>query len=197
MTRPHPDPSIRRAVRVLRMVSELHVAGFQFLRGMPYLSGSGIWRLEIRPKALFHRSHGALLWAPNVFEAGWQEFRDIAEVVARYSAGGAAEGIYFEWEDAAGDDARALAAKFVDRFPALALHGSGWDYEYAGWFQRLVGTAEQGWMPIVFHSDLGPSLAGIQLQDVRPKTWKGVRGPSEALLPLPPPGDLERDWQGS
>ena len=197
MMRPHPDPLIRRAVRVLRMLSELHVAGFQLLRGMPFLSGNGIWRLEIRPKALFHRSHGALLWAPNVFEDGWQQFREAADLAALYSSGSAEEGIYFDWKDAATDDARALAAKFVERLPALTASSVGWDYEYAGWFQRLVGTAEQGWMPIVLHGDRGPSLAGIQLQDVRPETWKGVRGPSDPLLPLPPPGDLEREWQAS
>jgi hypothetical protein len=37
----HPEPHIRRAVRVLSAVGELHKRGYQRLRVMPYMAPSG------------------------------------------------------------------------------------------------------------------------------------------------------------
>lgn len=37
----HPDSTIRRAIRVLAMVDELHKRGYQKLRVMPFMSPSG------------------------------------------------------------------------------------------------------------------------------------------------------------
>jgi hypothetical protein len=39
----HPEPHIRRAVRVLAMVGELHKHGYQRLRLMPYMAASGMY----------------------------------------------------------------------------------------------------------------------------------------------------------
>jgi hypothetical protein len=36
------------------------------------------------------------------------------------------------------------------RFRLVADGGQGWDYPYAGWYQRLLGLAEAGWFPVVF-----------------------------------------------
>lgn len=48
---------IRRAVRVLAMVGELHRRGFQKLRVMPFMSPSGnAWRCWIGPETLFYRT---------------------------------------------------------------------------------------------------------------------------------------------
>jgi hypothetical protein len=58
----HPEAHIRRAVRVLAMVGELHRRGHQKLRVMPFLSPSGnAWRCWIGPDTLFYRNHGAYL----------------------------------------------------------------------------------------------------------------------------------------
>jgi hypothetical protein len=58
----HPEPQIRRAVRVLAIVGELHRRGYQLLRVMPFMSPSGAyWRCWIGPVKLFYRNHGAIL----------------------------------------------------------------------------------------------------------------------------------------
>jgi len=58
----HPDATIRRAIRVLAMIGELHKRGYQRLRVMPYLSPSGAyWRCEVGPVDTFYRNHGAIL----------------------------------------------------------------------------------------------------------------------------------------
>ncbi|GGG46532.1 hypothetical protein GCM10010964_37370 [Caldovatus sediminis] len=49
----HPDP-LRRSVRVLAMVGDLHKRGYQRVRVMPYMAPSGChWRCEIVPAATF------------------------------------------------------------------------------------------------------------------------------------------------
>jgi hypothetical protein len=127
----HPMPEIRRAVRVLAMVGELHKRGYQRLRVMPYIYATGHWRCWIGPATLFYRNHGAMLME-----------RD--SLVARYTSG--AGNHYFDWEDAASDTARTLADKFLQRFAALTQCGRGWDYLYGGWYERLLGYAESGWI---------------------------------------------------
>jgi hypothetical protein len=60
-----------------------------------------------------------------------------------YSSAGGGD-CYFDWEDARGDNARALAEKFLLRFPDVARRGSGRDWRYAGWLSELVGVLESG-----------------------------------------------------
>jgi hypothetical protein len=45
-------------------------------------------------------------------------------------------------------------------------------YAYADWYQRLVGLAERGWMPVVIHDDFDCSLKKINLFDLPPEDWK-------------------------
>ncbi len=186
MTR-HPDATIRRAVRVLAMVGELHRRGYQKLRAMPYLSASGsYWRCCIGPDTLFYRDHGAYL-----SDIGLDDASPAKDLIARYTTG--SDNHYFDWRDAETDDARALADKFIIRFATLARQGEGWSYDYAGWYQRLLGLAERGWMPIVLSDDLSPTMLNqINLQDVRPAGWR-TDNDVRPTLPLPPPGLLPRD----
>jgi len=143
----HPEPYIRRAVRVLAMVGELHRRGYQKLRVMPFLSPSGIsWRCWIGPDTLFYRNHGAILCETSATLDGSREGQSTT-LLARYSSG--EENQYFGWDDAEQDDARSLADKFLDRFRALSHRGKWRNYAYAGWYQRLLGLSEQGWMPVV------------------------------------------------
>ena len=54
--------AIRRAIRVLAIVGELHKRGYQRLRVMPFMSPSGAyWRCWIAPVKFFYRNHGAIL----------------------------------------------------------------------------------------------------------------------------------------
>jgi hypothetical protein len=193
-TKQHPEPQIRRSVRVLTMLGELHKAGFQRLRAMPYMSESGAyWRLLIAPASLFHRNHGALVWdVPYPPTHAERELKAMEELSVTYSSGSASSGEYFGWKDAGGDDARELAAKFLARFPGLAEAGDGWDYAYVGWFQRLIGLAERGWFPEVFSSSHSPGRQSIQLTDMRPDSWREC-GQERPHLPLPPQGELQLD----
>jgi hypothetical protein len=136
----HPDAYVRRSVRLMAMVGELHKRGYQRLRVMPYFGPTGHWRGSIAPVLLFYRNHGAIHLEPE----GGVDAPEVA-MVARYT--GAAGSHYFEWNDAGADTARSLADKFIDRFPLLSMNSQGWDYPYAGWYLRLLGTAERGWLP--------------------------------------------------
>ncbi|UQR62959.1 hypothetical protein LRP30_40540 [Bradyrhizobium sp. C-145] len=176
----HPEPHVRRAVRLLAMVGELHRRGYQKLRVMPFMSPSGNhWRCWIGPDTLFYRDHGAYLR-----DFGFSETqRDSSS--ARYTSG--EEARYFGWTDAERDDARSLADKFVGRFVRLAGEGKGWSYTYAGWYQRLLGLAERGWLPVVMHDGPSSSLKKINLSDLRPAEWR-TEGEQQPSLPLPPAG---------
>ncbi|MGY3692197.1 hypothetical protein ACVIGA_002277 [Bradyrhizobium sp. USDA 3240] len=181
----HPEAHVRRAVRVLAMVGELHRRGFQKLRVMPFMSPSGNhWRCWIGPDTLFYRNHGARLRDSDFSEVQSESLS------ARYTSGD--ENHYFGWQDAENDDARFLADKFVTRFTRLADEGEGWSYTYAGWYQRLLGLAERGWMPVVMSDDPSSSLKKVNLQDLRPSEWRR-EGDGKQSLPLPPAGKLPED----
>jgi hypothetical protein len=181
----NPESHIRRAVRILAMVGELHKRGHQRLRVMPYVAPSGgFWRCSIGAADLFYRNHGAILREILDPDRGDQA----AAIVARYST--AQENHYFDWRDAEQDNARSLADKFMQRFQNLSEQGKGFDYSYAGWYLRLLGLAEAGWLPIVL-ADYAPVVYDrIPLEDLRPEKRK----PETPILPLPPPGGLKQDY---
>lgn len=132
---PPTDPTIRRALRVLAMVHELHKAGYQKLRIAPGASLSGCyWRCHI--------TH-----AGNVQRNGWEP-RDWQRMVATYTTG--QDDHYFDWNDATGKNARQLARMFVERFPEIAREGQGTDRPYAGWYVEMLGAAEHGQLPEFF-----------------------------------------------
>ena len=80
----HSEFDIRRAVRVLSMVGELHKRGYQRLRVMPYMAPSGLaWRCTIAAAYLSYRNHGAILNEIGAFDDGNQASTDIA----RYTSG--------------------------------------------------------------------------------------------------------------
>mgnify|MGYP000246338990 CR=1 FL=1 len=129
---PSDSPIVRRAIRVLRMVHELHKAGFQRLRVLPYSNDSGTaWRAEIT-------------YVDNVGDDGFSTIDlDMEEAgkVARYSTTQGNQ--YFGWADASTADARGLARLFQMRFPHLCNLGQGLDWAYAGWLVDVIGWAEQ------------------------------------------------------
>ncbi|WP_234419507.1 hypothetical protein [Lelliottia sp. WB101] len=153
---------IRKAQRCLRMLSELHRLGFQHLRGMPYFNAQG-FRFAIAPRHYFS-DNGIAIPAAKLSD----------EFVAITGAGH-----YFSWTDTDGNDARALAEKFITRFPDIALAGKGRDWEYAGWLSELIGFLEQG--------DMIPTV-----------WWEEMNGRPEDLLALPVwvEGKDNIDWIG-
>jgi hypothetical protein len=185
----HPEPHVRRAVRVLAMVGELHRRGYQKLRVMPFMAPRGCyWRCWIGPDTLFYRNHGAFLC-----DTGYDEEVQSTSLSARYTSG--EENHYFGWRDAENDDARSHADKFLARFTRLASRGEGWSYAYAGWYQRLLGLADRGWMPVVLSDDDTSSYKKINLHDLRPAGWRTANEKMPSL-PLPPRGKLQQNHPG-
>ena len=175
-----PNPTIRRAGRVLLMVHELHKRGYQRLRISPGLSPSGAyWRCLVTPVTNTLRTHGALV-------------KDYEREVAHYTSG--MDNRYFDWSDAKTDTARELASKFVERFPEISEKGMGRDWAYAGWYAEILGLAERGCLPVAY-ADWYPGE--------EPEGWLTVacsdaapRGLQDARLPLPPPGEATPEDEG-
>ena len=93
------------------------------------------------------------------------------------------------------DNVRLCADKFLKRFRVVADSGQGWDYPYAGWYQRLLGLAEAGRLPVVLQDYGDVSYDRVPLDDVRPREWH-VDQEETPILPLPPPGELQEDYRG-
>lgn len=161
----HPDPSTRRAQRVLVMVHELHKLGYQRLRIAPGMSASGAhWRCAVTHIGNIQRSHGAMLCEYD---------RD----AVHYTTG--QDNSYFGWEDARQDTARDLAARFLDRCPAIARLAEGADWMYAGWYVQMLGVAERGTLPVAY----------ADWYDEPDPRWLPTTAGFDSGLPMPPPGE--------
>jgi hypothetical protein len=127
---PSSVPVVRHATRIISMVHELHKAGYQRVRMLPYLAPSGCyWRC-------------AITYSDNVEDDGYHIREEADELVARYTTGDEAK--YFGWHDAKDLSARQLAEKFVSKFSLIATRGEGRAWMYAGWVTDVLGRAEQG-----------------------------------------------------
>ena len=169
------SPEQRRAQRVLSMVGELHKRGYQRLRAVPAMSGSGMhWRCMVTPASNTLRTHGGHL-ATWEYEGG---------PVASYSSGGDGNE-YFGWTDRKAASARELADTFLERFPEICKASRGADWLYAGWFVELLGVAEQGWFPFLY-ADYGVDEShGLRLTSPDDRVDKG----GMPTLPPPPQGE--------
>ena len=129
---------IRRCVRLLAAVHELHKQGYQDLVVNCYMAPSGMyWRCALLP---FEH----LQWNGN----GWTEISGADIESASYSSG--TEGNeYFAWTDAKTDTARELAEKIKERFPRLMEKVDRLNFQYAGWYTYMLGIAEQGHLPVM------------------------------------------------
>ncbi len=154
-TEPSSDPTVKRATRLLAMVHELHKAGFQRLRIAAGWDPLGQhWRARLMP-------------ASTVSEDGWSPVSQTWRADYSSEQGKA----YFGWSDATSDDARALANKFLVRFPELAGRCEGQDWSYAGWFAMVLGRAELGELPAFYgggpvsdESEMPPAPMGVKSQ---------------------------------
>jgi hypothetical protein len=111
-----PDPTRRRAQRVLLMVHELHKRGYQRVRLVPGMAPSGLhWRCAVTHRGNILTTHGAMAKTCDHPSASYSSSQDNG---------------YFGWEDAHQDTARQLAVKFLERFPAIVRRGQGLDWLY-------------------------------------------------------------------
>jgi hypothetical protein len=162
MSSPTTNPqSVLR--RLLLMVRELHLLGYQRLRIAPRISPSGMhWRCSVTPVTNIRREHGARL-------REW-------DGAAHYTSPNRAA--YFGWTDAAEDSPRQLAEKFLARFPALVEAGRGADKPYADWYAEMLRATEPNGLPY--------ACADWEL----PADRLPVGGTTAAdFVPLPPPGE--------
>ena len=159
-----PDATMRRSLRVLKMVSHLHMHGYQFIRIAPYMAPSGLyWRCDITVKSNVLDSHGALIVNENLNTANYSSSMD---------------NHYFDWTDTKNYSTRELANKFIEQFPLICEKGQGIDYEYAGWYVHMLGFAEKGCFPYAFSDS----------EDEDDNRNLYLTGNCDGVLPIPPGG---------
>ena len=127
--------AIERCRRLLVMVRELHLLGYERLRIEPSMAPSGLyWRLVICSAANTRPEHGATVLH---FDEG-----------VNYSS---AEGnAFFGWADAEVDSPRQLAEKFIARFPRLAREALGRDSPYTRWYEEMLEATGPGGLPYAY-----------------------------------------------
>jgi hypothetical protein len=165
---------VRRCQRVIRMVSELHRMGYQRARFMPYEYPIA-FRIYVGPASKFCEENGA--------------YTALEDHETTYSSGSDAN--YFGWTDASRDSARALAEKFVQRFPRLAAECKGRDWTYAGWLLELTGLLERkpSRLPFVLAEYFEPAPLSMKALPLR--VFGDLVGDDDGQdinFPLPPPG---------
>jgi len=149
--------------RVLRMVLELHIRGYQRLRIAPGMSPSGChWRCSITPATNISSRHGARMLS-------WDT------LAAHYNSGQKRN--YFGWDDASNASPSSLAELFIERFQEIAAAGRGSDWRYAGWYSEMLHLTYPDCFPIAY--------ADWEL----PTDCLATNGESDSVrIPLPPPG---------
>lgn len=163
---PHSDPEVRRSIRMLFMVLELHKQGYQRIRISPGLGRSNNrWQCAVTHAANIQKTHGALL-----------EMNPEDDHIAYYTT--EASNQYFGWNDAKTDNPRQLAEKFVQRFPIIVALGRGRDWEYIGWFVSMLGVAESGCLPVAYDK--------VGMQPIVGKLATTSVTGTRIFLPMPP-----------
>jgi hypothetical protein len=148
--------------RVLQMVAELHVRGYQRLRIIPFFRPTGHWRCAITTASNTRPDHGAY-WVDST-----------PGLYAMYTS--AAGRRVFDWEDADHATPSGLARRFIERFSDLAAAGYGPDWLYAGWYAHML------------HLTWGHGVPVAYFDDCTAPTWYLWCSGSERKIPLPPPG---------
>ena len=158
------------AHRVLLMVAELHVRGYQRLRILPHQYAMGHWRCVVVPATAFLRTNGARA-VENIYDIG-----------AAYSSGhGSAP---FQWTVARTSTPSGLARRFIERFHVIAEAGRGADWPYAGWYGWMLHLTYPDLLPCAFTEWTADLDHGIptMMADGSPKE-------REVRIPIPPPGE--------
>ena len=133
MTITKTTPIIRRSVRLLYAVQELHKQGFHNLACICAMSPSGMdWRISLHPFQNLYFDEDGFVRSTKIFGH---------ERVSHSSANGG--NCYFGWEDAKDLTARQLAERIKERFPELIAASVGENYAFCGWFTHMLGIAER------------------------------------------------------
>ncbi len=155
------EPKIYR--KVLLMVTELHVRGYQQLRISPGMAPSGFyWRCAIAPVTNFSKENGAVIVNHD-------------HLIAYHSSG--MERKYFGWEDAGYLTPSKLANLFIERFPEIAKAGMGSDWLYAGWYLEMLHLTYPDGFPVAY-ADYWVPTDHLRI----------INSKKDIKIPLPPPG---------
>lgn len=166
---PHDEAVAARMRLVLNMVGVLHGRGYERLRIVPGMSGSGIhWRCSFA-------SDSNIKPAPDMQNI--DQVDDPDGLVATWSN---ANPRVFADPNASAMTSEQLADSFVVRFPALASASRGTDPDYADWYVDLLSVVNRGFFPIFYGDYL--SIADGQI----PLVGQGHAAAPSLALPPPP-----------
>ena len=161
--------------RVLLMVRELHLMGFERLRAPAYEYPVS-WRCPVVPVSWTYREHGG-----RFAEHHPSLSRLLGETALNHTYSSASGQHPFGWTDATFASPRELAEKFVRERRELALAGWGPDPEYAEWFRRALEMTGPNGLISAFsdYDEPGGHLRAL--------------GAPVRTVPLPPPGVVTED----
>lgn len=176
----------RRSARLLNAVLQLHKEGYQDLAIFPGMSPSGLhWRCEL------HTYENLVIENGRVASLGI-DCDDEAHHTNNQTGNE-----YFGWEDCQSATARDLAAKMLERFPALLSRCRRENHEYSGWLVSAVGLAEAGHLPIMISDDGSegrPDLIGSLANNPPPLQTVRLIGGQRSVFAMPPHLGKEDDW---
>ena len=162
--------------RVLLMVRELHLMGYEQIRAAPYMYPIA-WRCPVVPAAWTWREQGAQF---NSYFSGMPD--ELTSGQGRRHTYSSADGQRpFGWKDAHLASPRELAERFVREMPRVTWAGWGPDEAYVAWYEEmLLRTALNGliYTQGEFEEPLRDALYAVRCRVQR--------------VPVPPPGLAER-----
>lgn len=153
--------------RILLMLRELHLIGFERLRAVTYVHDIGAWRCTIVPAAWTLKERGG--WFKDLL-IDYEQFLPEGSRLHHHTYSEAHGQRPFDWEGAEFAGPRELAHRFLKEKSELAFAGWGPDPEYVRWYRKALElTAPNG----LWESD-GDSIRTLIT--------------SARDIPLPPPG---------
>lgn len=161
--------------RVLLMVHELHMMGFERLRAPAYQYPVA-WRCPIVPAYWTLRSHGGMFEDPSSQIEHWFGVK-----TCQYGYSSACGQFPFELANTAFDTPHDLARRFVQERREIACAGWGPDATYARWFEDVLEATQPN----------GLYYAFAEFQE--PTDYLYTHMTRVERVPLPPPGWATKD----
>lgn len=121
---------MKTARKLMLVVRELHLMGYEGLRLAPYIAPNGMyWRAKIVPIKYITPEHGAMSYPFSKYEG-----------IPNYTTGNNYN--YFELDTVESNTPRQIAEKFIIRFQELAQLGKLEDPEYVQWYVEMLAATE-------------------------------------------------------
>lgn len=131
---------VRRSLRLLRAVHELHKQGYQNLAVFTGIAPSGFyWRLELIP-------HNLLICDTEGNLDSLQVYHPSNPIHSSGTSGNQ----YFNWKDGSTATVVELAELIKHRYSTFLAKCVGYNFEYAGWYVTMLGIAEKGDLPVMY-----------------------------------------------